>query len=157
MSGARSLPIVLAVAAIVALAGCGGSGKHQVTAAELVQKGDAICRTEQTRFGQIQTHPPANASNASDQTKALVDVAQNASSQLGDLEPPTELRARFDAYLSARDRAVDQLKRGRDAAENQDSRAYAAAQTTMVQSAPERLRLARAVGFKVCGTGSTSA
>jgi hypothetical protein len=49
------------------------------------------------------------------------------------------------------------LKKGQDAAENQDSATYGAAQAAVVQSAPERRRLARAVGFKVCSANPGSA
>jgi len=152
----RFLLVVPALAILSLGTGCGG-GKQSVTAAELVQKGDQICRTEQTGFSQIQAHPPANASIAADQTKELVKTAESASSHLGDLEPPDELRAPFENYMSARDRAVDQMKRGEDAAENQDSRAYGAAQAAVVKSAPERKRQARAVGFTVCGANAGSA
>jgi hypothetical protein len=148
--------LVPALALIALAAGCGG-GKHQVSAAELVQKGDQICRTEQSKFNQIQAHAPANASNAGDQTKELIGAAESASSQLGDLGPPDALRAPLESYLSARDRAVDQMKHGEDAAENQDSRAYGTAQATVVRTAPERRKLARAVGFKVCGSNAGSA
>ena len=50
--------------------------------------------------------------------------------------------APFDIYLSARDRAIDQMKKGQDAAENQDSGAYGAAQAAVTKSAPQRKKLA---------------
>jgi ElaB/YqjD/DUF883 family membrane-anchored ribosome-binding protein len=157
MSRARMIPMVVPAFAILALgAGCGG-GKDQVTAAELIQKADGICRQEQTKFSQIQTHPPVNASDAADQTKELVQTAESADSQLGDLEPPDELRAPFESYLSARGRAIDQMKHGQDAAENQDSRAYGASQAAVVRTAPERRRLAQAAGLNVCGANRVSA
>src|SRR5262249_53182632 len=140
-----------AVAITVPAAGCGGSDKEQVSVTELVQKGDQICRTEQAKFAQIQAHPLGNAADATDQTKALIAVAEDASSDLGKLQPPDALRPRLDAYLQARDRAIDQLKKGQDAAEEQDSRAYGVAQTAVVRTSPQRRKLARAVGFKVCG------
>ena len=152
----RTISVFPALALLALTGGCGG-GKQQVTAAELVQKGDQICKQEQSGFSQIQAHPPANASDASDQTKALVKTAESADSKLSDLQPPDELKAQLDSYLSARDRAVDQLKKGQDAAENQDSATYGAAQAAVVQSAPERRRLARAVGFKVCSANPGSA
>jgi hypothetical protein len=157
MSRAGRTISVFPALAILALAGGCGGGKQQVTAAELVQKGDQICRQEQSGFSQIQAHPPANASDATDQTKALVKTAESADSKLSDLQPPDELKAQLDSYLSARDRAVDQLKKGQDAAENQDSATYGAAQAAVVRSAPERRRLARAVGFKVCSANPGSA
>ena len=157
MSRAGRTISVFPALAILALAGGCGGGKQQVTAAELVQKGDQICRQEQSGFSQIQAHPPANASDAADLTKALVRTAESADSKLSDLQPPDELKAQLDSYLSARDRAIDELKKGQDAAENQDSATYGAAQAAVVQSAPERRRLARAVGFKVCSANPGSA
>jgi len=152
MFRARRIVPVLPAVLILALAasGCGG-GKEEVTAAELVQKADAICRTEQAKFNQIQAHPPANASIAADQTKELVGVTDAATSDLRELEPPDELRAPFDAYLESRDDAVDQMKRGQDAADDQDPSGYAAAQTAVAKNGPQRQKLAQAVGLKVCG------
>jgi hypothetical protein len=157
MFRARRIPLVLPAVLILALgaSGCGG-GKEQVTSAELVQKADAICRTEQTKFDQIQTHAPANASIAADQTKELIDISQAASSELRDLEPPDSLSAPYDRYLGARDSAVEQMRRGQDAADDQDSAAYAAAQTAVAKSASQRSQLARAVGLKVCGANPRS-
>jgi hypothetical protein len=156
MTRPRSLPLFLSVLAIVVLgAGCGG-GKKQVTAAELDQQADQICRQELAKFNQIQAHPPANASEAADQTKALIGAAESASSAIDDLEPPDALREPLDIYLSARDRAIDQMKKGQDAAENQDSRAYGAAQAAVAKTAPQRKKLADSLGFKVCSAGPKS-
>ena len=152
----RSAAIVTAaIPALVVAAGCGSSAQ-QVSATELAQKADAICRDEQSKFDQIQAHPPANASIAADQTKELIDVTNAASSDLRDLEPPDQLSGPYGAYLQARDDAVDQMKRGQDAADNQDSAGYSAAQTAVAQSSPRRQRLAAAVGLKECGSNPRS-
>ncbi len=142
------LPIALAGAAI---SGCGG-GKEQVSPAALEQKADQACRAERAKFAQIQATPPANASEAADQTKALIRVAENTSSTIDDLEPPDALRSALDGYLGARGRAIDEMKKGQDAADNQDSRGYGEAQAAVVKSAPQRRKLARSLGFKVCST-----
>jgi outer membrane biogenesis lipoprotein LolB len=158
MLRARRLLFAIPALAILSLAaGCGGGGKQQVSAAELAQKADQACRQEQTRFRQIQARPPANASEASDQTKALVQAAEDASSAISDLEPPAELRTKFDTYLSARNRAVDQLKKGQDAADNQDQRAYGAAQAAITKGSPQRKKLAGDLGFKVCSRNAGAA
>jgi hypothetical protein len=157
MNRVRSVALALPAVAIVAAGGGCGSSKHEVSAAELVQKADAICRQEQTRFNQIQAHAPANASIAADQTKELIGVTDAASSDLRELEPPDELSAPYTAYLDSRDTAVDAMKRGQDAAENQDSSGYAAAQTAVAKSASHRQKLAQAVGLKVCGSSAGSA
>jgi hypothetical protein len=133
--------------------GCGGS-KQQVSAAELDQKGDQICSIERTKFNQIQAQPLANSTDAADQTKELIDVAETANSALDDLEPPDALRGALDIYLGARNDAIDLMKQGQDAAENQDSRAYDEAQAAVAKSATERKRLADSLGFKVCSASS---
>lgn len=159
MRRAGRLLLILPAAPILALlaSGCGGGGKTEVSATELVQRGDRICREEQAKFDQLQSVPLGNASDAADQTKALIQVAENANSQLGDLEPPEALRGPLGTYLEARDRAVDQMKRGQEAAENQDSATYVALQTAVARTAPQRRKLAAALGFKLCSANPGSA
>jgi hypothetical protein len=152
----RPLLLVIPALAIISLGtGCGG-GKQSVTAAELDQKADQACRAELAKFAQIQATAPANATEAADQTKALVRVAESTSSTIDDLEPPEGMRSALDDYLGARDRAIDRLKDGQDAAENQDSRGYGDAQAAMVKSAPERHKLAQSLGFKVCSASANA-
>jgi regulator of protease activity HflC (stomatin/prohibitin superfamily) len=150
----RRVLLVIPALAILSLAvGCGG-GKQSVTAAELGQKADQACRTERAKFRQIQATPPANATEAADQTKALVSVAESTSSTIDDLDPPEGVRSALDVYLGAREQAIDQMRRGQDAAENQDSRGYGDAQAAVVKSAPQRRRLAQSLGFKVCSASA---
>jgi ElaB/YqjD/DUF883 family membrane-anchored ribosome-binding protein len=151
--------LILPAVALLALdgSGCGGGGNDQVTAAELIQKADAICGKERSSFDRIQAHPPPNASVAADQTDELVRATEDANSQLRDLKPPDQLQSSYDRYLEARDRAVDQMKRGKDAAEDQNSSAYGAAQAAVARDAPQRHKLARALGFKVCSSTAAAA
>jgi hypothetical protein len=149
-------PVLISLVIGVA-AGCGGGGKQQVSAAELAQKADAICRQEQSGFNRIQAHPPANASVAADQTGELIEITEKANSDLRDLEPPDELSASYDRYLEARDRVVDQMKRGKDAAESQDSAAYGAAQAAVAREAPQRRKLAQALGLRACSSSASTA
>jgi hypothetical protein len=152
----RLLPLVPAIAILSLGGGCGGGGKEKVSSAELVQKGDGICREEQRRFGEIQAHPPPSATVAADQTKELIDVADAANSDLGDLEPPESIQSRYADYLDARDQVVDEMKRGADAAESQDSATYAAAQTAVAKTNPRRRHLAASLGFRVCSANPGS-
>jgi hypothetical protein len=147
----RSALIAVASVAIAAVAASCGSSKEEVSAAELVQRADGICREEQAKFDQIQARAPANASIAAQQTGELVEVSEAASSDLADLEPPESLRDAYDGYLEARERVVGEMKRGKEAAEERDSGGYAAAQTAVAKGAEERRRLAYALGLQVCG------
>jgi hypothetical protein len=149
-------PTVSLVAIGVALTGCGG-GSDRVSTAELVQKADEICGKERSSFGRIQAHPPPNASVAADQTDELIKVTADANSGLRDLRPPEELESAYDRYLEARDRALDQMRRGKEAAEDQDSADYGAAQAAVAREAPERRRLAEGLGLKVCSSSSATA
>jgi hypothetical protein len=139
----------LALAAAVAVTECGG-GSEEVSAEELVQKGDDVCGNVQERFAEIQAAPPASATEGAEQAGELLGVADDAQAELHDLEPPEELRDRYDAYLDARESVSDELERGKQAAEDQDGEAYGKAQEEAVGGAPERRKLARKLGFRVC-------
>ena len=154
----RSIASVAVLAwSAITLAACGGGGSERVSAAELVQRGDRICAEERSSFARVQAHAPPNASVAADQTDELIRATKRASSQLRDLDPPEELQAPYDHYLDARDRAVEQMNRGKDAAEDQDSDAYGAAQAAVARDAPQRRKLAQALGFKVCSSSPGTA
>jgi hypothetical protein len=139
----------LALAAAVAVTECGG-GSEEVSAKELVQKGDDVCGNVQERFAEIQAAPPASATEGAEQAGELLGVADDAQGELRDLEPPEKLRDRYDAYLDARESVSDELERGKQAAEDQDGEAYGKAQEGAVGGAPERRKLARKLGFRVC-------
>jgi TolA-binding protein len=153
-AGMSPLHIAASVLAALAVLAAGCGGPQAVSSAELVQKGDEICSQGRERFADIQTEPPANASEAADQTTDLIDVSDDELSDLRGLEPPDQQRAAYNRYLEARQRAIDLLKQGEGAAERQDGDAYAAAQTAMAKAAPARQRLAQALGLKVCSKPS---
>jgi hypothetical protein len=150
-SGPRPAALLTAAAALAAvgIAGCGG-GSEEVSAEELVQKGDEVCGKVQERFAEIQAAPPASATEGADQAGELLGVADDAQAELRELEPPEELRDRYNAYLDARESVSDALERGKQAAEDQDGEVYGKAQEEAVGGAPERRRLARDLGFEVC-------
>jgi hypothetical protein len=156
----RSIALtVISLAAGVVLPSCGGGGggSEQVSAAQLVQKADAACRRERRSFDQIQAHPPPNASIAAAQTGELITATEKANSELRDLEPPDQLRADYDRYLDARSQVIEEMRRGQGAAEDQEAGAYGAAQAAVARDAPQRRKLARSLGFKVCSSSSATA
>ena len=146
----RHLLVLATTTAVVALAGCGGDDTEDVSAEELISRGDELCREGQERFEQIQGETPANADEAHEQTEELVAVADAELSELREMRPPEELRDAYDRYLESRGEALDLLERGRDAAANGDAKAYAEAQTELAADQDARVELAREIGFSVC-------
>jgi len=145
----RRPALLSALAAAALLAGCGDDAE-QVSAEELVGRGDELCGEGRQRFEEIQGEPPANAGEALEQSEELVEVASDELSELRRLRPPEELRERYDDYLEARGRALELLEQGRDAASDRDAAGYSEAQTRLAADEGERAKLARAVGFRVC-------
>jgi hypothetical protein len=153
----RRVLLLLPTLAILSLGGGCGEGKDQVSAAELVQKADEICREERSAFGRIQAQPPPNAKTAADQTEELISATEKANSNLEELEPPEALRTPYELYLKARDQVIDEMRRGKAAADNQDSSAYGAAQAAVARGAPRRRKLAESLGLRVCSSSRMTA
>lgn len=146
----RALWIPLALALVALAPGCGDDGPREVSAEELIQRGDEICREGRERFTEIQSEPLRNANDAAAQTRALIASAEDELNELRDLVPPDELEEAYNAYLEARVRAIEVFRQGLDAAEDDDDQAYVDAQARATTGAAKRQELARAVGFKVC-------
>src|SRR5262245_20519061 len=109
----------IALSAAAAASGC-GSDTEQVSAEELIARGDEICAEGRQRFDEVQSQAPANAAAAADQTDELIAIATDELNELRNIRPPDELRERYDRYLEARGRAVELLEQGRDAADEGD-------------------------------------
>jgi hypothetical protein len=148
-----AVPLV-ALAGASAIAGCGGS--DPVSAEELVEQADEICREVNEGFAEIQREPPANAADGAEQADGLLGVTSDAQDRLRDIEPPDELGDPYDRYLETRDEVGDALERGKQAAEDQDGAAYGRAQEEAAAEAPERRRLARELGFSVCSQSAAA-
>jgi hypothetical protein len=153
MDARKSIALVPAALFLSAVTIACGAGKEQVTSAELVQKGDQICREEQSKFTEIQAAPLVNASDGADQAGALHDAAKSSIDSLRHLEPPQPQRAPYDRYLTAKENTLQYFDQGKEAADNQDGTGYSAAEAAVARGAPERARLAKALGFKVCSQG----
>jgi hypothetical protein len=136
-------------AAVLALVAC-GDGAEQVSAEELLSRGDEICAEGRKRFDEAQSRQPSNPAAAVEQTAELVEIATDELNELREIRPPDELREPYDRYLEARGRALELLEQGQEAAEEKDADAYVEAQADAAAAQPERLKLARAVGFKEC-------
>ena len=147
-----ALPIALSMGVAI---GCGG-GSEEVSAEELVAKGDEICTEERDRFDEIQSVPLTSAAVGAKQAEELLAAAESAQEDLRGLEPPEEIRDSYDSYLDARDEVSDLLERGREAAADKDGAAFGKAQEEAAAGAGKREKLARELGFKVCSQSAAA-
>jgi hypothetical protein len=152
IAGRRPHAALALVAALALLSGCGGGGGGggALTKSEFVAKGDEVCRQGDQQYAQLQQNPPKTAADAASLTQKLIDVTNNEVTQIRDLDAPAEVKPALERYLRAREQGVAVLEHGLKAAQDNDFRAYAAAQAKMAAGQVDRLKLAQAVGFAQC-------
>ncbi len=144
---------ILAVAVVVGLAillDLGPFADEELSEAEFLARGDEICAQAHDDFERLQSEPPRTAAEATELTEELVAISRDELDAIAELNPPGTLGASLGRYLDAREGGIDQLRDGLDAADAGDAFAYAKAQAEVASSQPERLRLARRVGFTEC-------
>jgi hypothetical protein len=151
---------IAALATVALLPGCGGGGGDagDLTKAEVIAKGNEICRQGDRQYTELQKNPPKTSEEAATLTQKLIAITNSEVDQIGALNAPEEVRPALDRYLKARQSGLAVLEQGLKAAENNDARTYAAAQAKMAAGQVDRLKLAQAVGFTDCSRpgGSSS-
>ena len=141
--------VVLLIFVIFDLGPC---ADERLSTEEFVAQADEFCRQAHAEFRDKQRgEPPRTASEAEDLTDALVEVAEEERDAIRDLDEPEELSDRIGRYLDARERGIDLLRDGREAAKDADSVAYEAAQAELASTQLDpRYELARDLGFREC-------
>jgi hypothetical protein len=154
-----ALPVTL-LATVALLPGCGGGGGDggTLTKAELVARGDEICRQGDKQYTELQKNPPKTSEEFATLTEKLIAITKGEVDQMRSLNAPDEVRPALQRYLEARAEGLTILEQGLKAAENDDPQAYIAAQSKMAAGQVKRLKLAQAVGFTECSRpgGSSS-
>jgi hypothetical protein len=152
--------LLMATAIAVALAACGsGGGGEQLTKADFLAKGDAICKRAHDQFVQLQQDPPNTAGEAAALTDKLIKISRDELGRIQGLKEPDELQPAVERYLQAREEGIALLEKGLQAAQDKDAQGYAAAQAKIAAGQVKRLKLAKAVGFTQCSqpVGSSGA
>ena len=159
--------IAAAAAAVLAagLASCGGGGGTGTTTstdaalskAELIAKGDAICKEARDRFAELQGSVPTTPQEAATFTQRLIEITRSEIDQLRALQAPASLQPALKRYLAAMDENVAVMKQVLDAAKRNDLHAYLVARAKTAQDQVKRLQLAQAVGFKECSVPAGTA
>jgi hypothetical protein len=150
----RLLAVLAGAAAIGALVCCGGGGS--ASSQDFTAEANRICHDAQQQFDQIQRRPPKTADQAEKQADALADVSRQALDNLRTLESPDEVKATYERYLNAREKAIGYLEAGRDAAARNDPNAYAQAKRKAAADQATRLQLARQAGLRSCSRPSVT-
>jgi hypothetical protein len=146
-----------AALAAAALAGCGGGGGGEtLTKAEFVAAGDQICKDAHAQFAALQKNPPDTASEAATLTQKLIDISNTELDRIRALNAPSDVQPALDRYLKAREQGIALLNKGLAAAQDENARAYAAAQAEITKGQVKRLKLAQAVGFDECSRPAAS-
>jgi hypothetical protein len=149
---------VLAVGVAIALVLLidSGPGEEGLTRHELLVRGDRICRQAHRQFAHLQRQRPTTAVDAEQLTSTLIGIAENERDELSSLDGPDQLDAKVDRYLRARERGIELLHQGLEAAQQRDGAAYLDAQAKLARDQLERERIARRIGFTQCSRPITS-
>ena len=141
--------MVLGVAAIAAVAGCGGGG-DSVSPEQFQSEANKVCRDVEGQLDKIQQTMPTSADQAEKQADAIVDVSEQALGNLRKIKPPEDLKATYERYLDEREKAIAFVEDARDAAAENDSNAYVRAKRRLAAEQPSRRALALKLNLSAC-------
>lgn len=170
LGGAALALIVVVVVGVILATGGGGSespsggGKatpgaqasalqqpKALTSSQLIGAGDAICEKSQAKYLADKESIPGGEEEASvPYSQLLAGISKNAVSEFRALDPPTQLRSDYRAYVKAQEEVAGWDRDALQAAKEGDTAAYLQARATRDETAAERKQLAEAVGFHVC-------
>jgi hypothetical protein len=143
----------MAIAAIVvvgALSDLGPFSEPELTSGELIARGDAVCREAHQAFTDLQDQPPQTSQQAAELTEQLLGIANDELDRIAELSGPPEFDGQLEGYLEARERGIEALEKGHQAARDGDDDAYTAAQEDLADTQRDRREIAREIGFAIC-------
>jgi hypothetical protein len=148
---------VAGLLAVAALAACGGGdgGGDRLSQAEFVSRADTICQEYEAKLDAL--GQPQNEEQLAEFADKAVPIAEDGREDLGELTPPEDLEDTYDAWLQQGDKAIDVVKRLRDAAEDGDRAEIQRIAQEAEQADRESNRLAAELGFKQCGASGSAA
>jgi hypothetical protein len=130
---------------VLPLAACGGG----LSRAELVKKGDAICKRVNDQVAKQQE--PTNAADLAALAKKTVKLSDPAIDDMEALEPPDELEKTFKAFVASLKQQRDLTKQIGDAAGKGDTVKIQQVATEAQKAQAKYRRLSDKIGFKECG------
>jgi hypothetical protein len=143
------------IATALTLGSCGG-GSSPEALSQFRHEANQVCHDSQQQFDRIEQAQPRTAHQTEEQAAALANVSQQALDNLHQINPPDQLKAIWDRYLSARDKDLGYIQAGRDAAANSDIDAYIRATRQAAAQAAYRRQLALQLGLDLCSRPSVT-
>lgn len=141
----RASPLLLAV---VLLAGCGGGGGKPLTRQQYASKADAICGKYKQQTDALAR--PANLTDLAKVADQVLPILDDARGELRKLKPPANEQGTADAWLRQFDVIIDDVKKIRDKAKDNDTAAVEALATPALQHDQHANELAKQLGMTVC-------
>jgi hypothetical protein len=141
--------LVLVLATILALVGCGGEGKR-LSREEYAQKADAICAEGNRKTDKLPS--PANLQELADVSDRTRDILADAIDDLRKLEPPSDEQKLVDQWLAQLKTLTDDLAEIRDKARASDLQGVQATAERAQAHNDRANELGTTLGMKVCNT-----
>ena len=140
----------LAVFVAFVLAGCGGGGggSSRLSKSEFDSKASSICDTYQKKINDVPQ--PKDVKDIPGYIDKVLPIVEEGTSKLDDLEPPADMQAKVDEWMTIQKGQVDQAKRLKAAAEKGDLAKVTAIANEADASNKRGNELARQIGATSC-------
>ena len=142
--------VVVILFALGAIFDLGPFEDEDLSTAEFIGRGDQICKEAHDAFVEVQANPPQTSREAADLNERLASIADDEREELAELAEPPALSSLIGRYLEARERGIEALNRGADAAREEDDDTYRAEKQALEREQADRRRLAVQIGFSEC-------
>lgn len=126
---------------------------EKLSKAELISKADKICEDSRNRLKAIP--PPTSVKDyagAERYGEKVASLLEEGVGKFKDLTPPDSVRSDYAAFVKEGEDQVEASRQLADAGKAKNADEIVAAQRLLKSDAPRRL--ARRIGFKVCGVAS---
>jgi hypothetical protein len=117
---------VVAVAAALGVAGCGGDSNKALSYSDFSKQANEICKNVNAKTDPIGAKVTGNAATDAPLFGQLIPEIQKGRDDLGKLKPPDELKATADSFLSITDQQIANAKKAEAAAKAGDQAGYVA-------------------------------
>jgi hypothetical protein len=125
----RVAPLLLVVL-LLAAAGCGGNGGggggggDRLSKSDFRSKADGICQSYERQIARATAGSGTGPGEIADTIDKVIPLIEKGQRELRDLRPPSDLEDKYKRWLDQGDDQVEEAKKLRDAARNNDSKGF---------------------------------